>query len=1334
MTRLLSVGLETYGALEGRTLPLGAGLTIVAGANEAGKSTARNALADLLWGLPMRHPLAEVTPRPTIRISAELQDCDVVGGPDDGSVVPVTRTSRGLHGGDGLQPVRNPWGTDGDGPRTRWLTAFGLDHAALRDGGRQVCDGGGDLAELVFTAQHGRTAQSLLKELDQRADALFKDHRGSKNVRLRVALEGYRRDRRSLDEALVRASLVVEAEATVQDLRRRAAEAADQEVEALRRVTQVAQHTRCLDTVHAVHRVRRDILTVRDEGVVLEGDDLTTHDQARSTLQDADQEHARITEQVDRWTAERDALTVDHAVLADAPVVEDLRAQAEARLGDRDRAEARRREADNQDGEARRHLEAVVGHCDTRDTGSLLDAVTLPADLTAQLSASADQRPRLLADRERDAEQVERDRRRIDALAQGPALPDVEAVAPLATAVRALTADNSAPARLRAARDARVESRRRRRQAMIEAGAVDPEAAPPAPPAEEDTARAARRLADARERAGRLEQRLHDAQATLEEHRRQQREQEDPRTVRPDMLARARTERDAVWADITRAWVDGGAVTGTDPRTLASTFDHRLHAADDLADRLIDQARTDAELAQAQRNVDNWLREVRERELDLRAAAETVDAEAAAWQTRWAEAGVVAPPIVRVEAVRQALVAAAAAAVDEAAARETAEVLRPELVEWTLRLRGLLAALSPTPTATAATEHPASGDFSGAPSGDSSGDPFGEVLTDLEHLLEAARSLIADVDRAREHQERRRAAQGTLAGSRERLARSEQALAEWSAGWATLLSAAALPTTLDPTGWAERRTHLDAARTAHRSAVQLRSEADAALQAWDSFRAAVCELGARHGLAGSPDRVVADLADRLTMSRADERTHAERTAAIDDGSRRLAQLADQRASARSHLDELCRSTCLDGHEELARAADRGHRLARHREIELTLLEQLRAAVDHGHDPEEVLAALIATDRADLQVRSKHAEQEHAQTQQVLAELTQELGAARKVLADLEQRADAGGLNARVQEAVATVAELAEEYASLHLQRCLLRDALEVDASRRANPLLKVAGRILERLTGGRWVALQAEDDGAGTRRLNVVRRDGTCQSPAALSEGTADQVFLALRLAGILHLQNERRRAGQAPLPVVLDDVLMAFDDERARGALQTIAEVAAGMGEGDVPMQVVLFTHHDHLAHLAEQLGRDDVRLVRLSARSLPDERLDPEVLRESAARSGAALTAAARAPFASRQSPVASRRPPVASRQTPVSSSRVAAEAAGASPHQVDPSAVRSWARQNGIEVAGRGRLPAELIDRYLACRHSENGSAQPNPGPNPGPDAGPDAGPAASGPAGS
>jgi uncharacterized protein YhaN len=84
-----------------------------------------------------------------------------------------------------------------------------------------------------------------------------------------------------------------------------------------------------------------------------------------------------------------------------------------------------------------------------------------------------------------------------------------------------------------------------------------------------------------------------------------------------------------------------------------------------------------------------------------------------------------------------------------------------------------------------------------------------------------------------------------------------------------------------------------------------------------------------------------------------------------------------------------------------------------------------------------------------------------------------------------------------------------------------------------------------------------------------------------MSEGTADQLYLALRLASLEHYLE-----GRDPIPLVADDILVSFDNERAGAALDVLAELACRT-------QVIFFTHHAHLVDLAQQRLGDDVLFV---------------------------------------------------------------------------------------------------------------------------------------------
>ena len=89
----------------------------------------------------------------------------------------------------------------------------------------------------------------------------------------------------------------------------------------------------------------------------------------------------------------------------------------------------------------------------------------------------------------------------------------------------------------------------------------------------------------------------------------------------------------------------------------------------------------------------------------------------------------------------------------------------------------------------------------------------------------------------------------------------------------------------------------------------------------------------------------------------------------------------------------------------------------------------------------------------------------------------------------------------------------------------------------------------------------------------AVRDNGSECPVEALGEGTADQLYLALRVAMV-----EAHAASAEPLPFIADDLLVHFDDARAAAAIHMLAELGQ-------TTQVILFSHHDHVAALAHDM-----------------------------------------------------------------------------------------------------------------------------------------------------
>ena len=75
-----------------------------------------------------------------------------------------------------------------------------------------------------------------------------------------------------------------------------------------------------------------------------------------------------------------------------------------------------------------------------------------------------------------------------------------------------------------------------------------------------------------------------------------------------------------------------------------------------------------------------------------------------------------------------------------------------------------------------------------------------------------------------------------------------------------------------------------------------------------------------------------------------------------------------------------------------------------------------------------------------------------------------------------------------------------------------------------------------------------------------------------MSGGSRDQLYLALRLAAM-----DRYLEEHEPIPLILDDLLMTFDNERTKSIIPQLIKLAKRT-------QIFLFTHHEHLVELCHE------------------------------------------------------------------------------------------------------------------------------------------------------
>jgi uncharacterized protein YhaN len=174
---------------------------------------------------------------------------------------------------------------------------------------------------------------------------------------------------------------------------------------------------------------------------------------------------------------------------------------------------------------------------------------------------------------------------------------------------------------------------------------------------------------------------------------------------------------------------------------------------------------------------------------------------------------------------------------------------------------------------------------------------------------------------------------------------------------------------------------------------------------------------------------------------------------------------------------------------------------------------------------------------------------------------------------------------RAEELSALVAEaesLAYGFAVRRAARFAISAELERFRQRHQGPMLERAARYFSRLTSGAFERVITAWDDKDRPVIRAVRATGEEVPLQGLSEGSRDQLYLALRLAA-LTVQSPQG----APLPLVLDDALVHFDDARASAAFALFAEVAP-------LVEIIYLTHHEHIVGLAEaHVAKDALDVV---------------------------------------------------------------------------------------------------------------------------------------------
>ncbi len=1166
--RLLSLELLAFGPFTETILDFSdgdAGVHLIHGPNEAGKSAALRGLTNLFYGIPPRTTDNFIHANPDLRIGAEILHSD---GKTSARVIRRKGNKNTL-----LDASGNSLQDDvldnylGGVTRELFTTMYGIDQGVLVRGGKALVEGGGDLGESLFAAGMGVAGmKEVMAALEAEAGGLFKPK--ARNPLINSLISAFKDARKQC----VGKSLSP-AEWARHDRSLRGAEKEKREVEKtlgalLSERNRFERLQKAIPRIVAMRGLRAELETMGD-APVLPPDCPGERRTARETLHRARTARERL---------EKELASIRASISAISPSDNLLKAQDDInnlfqRSGSHKKAQLDlpRRRADYY--RLREEAEAILKQMGPEFTLDNAEALRLTDARIARIQKLGRELDPLLErirSREKDKANLEADlaAARKD-LAGTPAEMNA---GKLEEACARARRQGDLAARLQKTTADLKKRRKRAENALVRLGLwkgplekVETLAAP-APETVD------RFEADFHSVAGRMERIENDISEQRDRISLLNRQIEEVKAggsiPAEEDLAAARERRDQGWRLIRGAWLLGrsdpegirafvpGAEDAPKREALADEYVKSVARADEVGDRLRNESERVAKLAEFAARKREREKRLEARRRELAKVLEHSKTLAERWSAMWADIGIAPLSPREMGAWLQRLQNVTEAAADlrerNGEKDEIEAVIEALRSDVSVGLKGL-------------GEWPAWNK---------------EKLESLIHRAESKVKSVREAARVRESlsasiQELERGR--TLADMD--LKQAGEARKSWLMKWGEAMR----PLGLDKDSLPEEadavltRTRLLFERLDQSRVMQGRIRAmEADAKKFEEEVAGLCARLAADLAEIPPDEAVSLLYDRLRKDLtgaarlgelekrrgAVEKTIYEEGIVIDETGARLEEMRI-RAGAAS-LDEL---------PEIERKSAE----VQEKRKEMERLERELAEYSAGAD---IATFIRETEAVDFDALSGEIEERSGRIrtlEEKRSELDQIIGGERAAFKLMDGGADASELAGKSQAILAETRDAVERYARVRIASIVLRKEIERYREANQGPILGRAGEIFNKLTLNSFSGLAPEYDEKDNPILKGVRPSREKIPVEGMSDGARDQLYLALRLASI-----EQRLQTVEPIPLILDDILINFDDDRSKATMTILADLSR-------KTQVIFFTHHQHLVDLARSaMGKD--------------------------------------------------------------------------------------------------------------------------------------------------
>lgn len=401
---------------------------------------------------------------------------------------------------------------------------------------------------------------------------------------------------------------------------------------------------------------------------------------------------------------------------------------------------------------------------------------------------------------------------------------------------------------------------------------------------------------------------------------------------------------------------------------------------------------------------------------------------------------------------------------------------------------------------------------------------------------------------------------------------TDKALAEWKVAWLNLVDGAGLAAGSDPATAIDRLQQIREAFLKSRELRDLDASIDSLKNEVDSFTALHSRLGMDPG-ALSLQQHVPEIYKQLGMQKQAQAVYKQNSTTLNKLNRDLEGARQQHRSSQLMITSLLTEAACESLDLLPDLERRSSELM-NLKIQLSTLESDILQDGGGKTLDELKHSVATLDAASLaadidQIRKKI----ESELEPLKQELSEERGSKRRELESMDDGGEVAVIAEDAEDTLVKIRKATQLYIKLKTAAKLLRDEIERFRQQNQGPLLENAGKYFSALTLGAYVGLASDFNEQDKVILAATRANGDKVLVDGMSSGTRDQLYLALRLAAF-----ERSVEQRGPMPFIVDDILIEFDDDRSQAALEIFSQLAK-------KTQVILFSHHPRIRELSEAL-----------------------------------------------------------------------------------------------------------------------------------------------------